>query len=101
MLIATVLSFRLLRIGGHETPRGYATIPWPTLCCRHLRPSHACPRNGCERPDERGEGRMRRIPCDECRARAGSVVCDVPPAVLGDLRTAGALMLCRPRQVIF
>ena len=44
---------------------------------------------------------MRRIPCDECRARAGSVVCDVPPAVLADLRTAGALMLCRPRQVIF
>jgi len=44
---------------------------------------------------------MRRIACENCTARADSLVCDVPTEVLGDLRTAGTAMLYRPRQVIF
>ena len=44
---------------------------------------------------------MRRIPCENCSARTGSLICDVPPDVLGDFRTAGTTMLYRPRQVIF
>jgi CRP-like cAMP-binding protein len=47
------------------------------------------------------EDRMRRIACESCTARAASLVCDVPPDVLGDLQTAGSTMLYRPRQVIF
>lgn len=44
---------------------------------------------------------MRRIPCDACPARDGSLVCALPPAALGDLRGAGTTTLYRPRQVIF
>lgn len=44
---------------------------------------------------------MRRILCDTCPARDGSIVCDLPTDVLGDLRAAGATTLVRPRQVIF
>ena len=44
---------------------------------------------------------MRRIPCEACPARELSLVCDVPADVLGDLRSAGATTLYRPRQVIF
>jgi CRP-like cAMP-binding protein len=44
---------------------------------------------------------MRRISCENCTARAASLVCDVPGDVLGDLRAAGSAMLYRPRQVIF
>jgi CRP/FNR family cyclic AMP-dependent transcriptional regulator len=44
---------------------------------------------------------MRRIGCEECSARGASVVCDVPPAVLGEFRSAGTTVLYRPRQVIF
>jgi len=44
---------------------------------------------------------MRRIPCDACRARSGSVVCDLPADVLADFRASGSVMLYRPRQVIF
>lgn len=44
---------------------------------------------------------MRRIPCEDCPARAGSVVCDLSTEALGDLRAAGTTVLYRPRQVIF
>jgi CRP-like cAMP-binding protein len=44
---------------------------------------------------------MRRIPCEACPARTGSLTCDLPDDVLGDFRAAGSTMLCRPRQVIF
>jgi CRP-like cAMP-binding protein len=44
---------------------------------------------------------MRRIACDSCPARAGSLVCDLPADVLADLRAAGTAALYRKRQVIF
>lgn len=44
---------------------------------------------------------MRRITCETCTARSGSLVCDVPADVLGDLRAACTATLYRPRQVIF
>lgn len=44
---------------------------------------------------------MRRILCDACPARAGSLVCDLPAVVLEDFRAAGTAMVYRPRQVIF
>ncbi len=44
---------------------------------------------------------MRRIPCEACPARTGSLTCDLPADVLGDFRTAGTTILYRPRQVIF
>lgn len=44
---------------------------------------------------------MRRMPCEACPARTGSLVCDLPADVLGDFRAAGTTVLYRPRQVIF
>lgn len=44
---------------------------------------------------------MRRIACEECRARGQSLMCQMPASVLGDLRGAGTALLYRPRQVIF
>jgi len=44
---------------------------------------------------------MRRIRCETCTTRPGSVVCGVAADVLGALRTAGTTMLYRPRQVLF
>ena len=44
---------------------------------------------------------MRRISCEACPARTGSLMCDLPADVLGDFRAAGTTILYRPRQVIF
>jgi CRP-like cAMP-binding protein len=44
---------------------------------------------------------MRRISCEACPVRSGSLVCDLPSDALGDFRAAGAVVLYRPRQVIF
>jgi CRP-like cAMP-binding protein len=44
---------------------------------------------------------MRRIPCETCPVRSGSLVCDVPADLLADFRSAGTTILYRPRQVIF
>lgn len=44
---------------------------------------------------------MRRIPCEACPARTGSLMCEVPEGTLSDFRAAGTTMLYRPRQVIF
>jgi CRP-like cAMP-binding protein len=44
---------------------------------------------------------MRRITCESCPARTGSLTCDLPADVLADFRAAGTAMLYRKRQVIF
>jgi CRP-like cAMP-binding protein len=44
---------------------------------------------------------MRRISCESCSVRGGSVACNLPADVLADFRSAGTAVLYRPRQVIF
>ena len=44
---------------------------------------------------------MRRIACESCPARTGSLVCALPAEVLADFRAAGTAMVYRPRQLLF
>lgn len=44
---------------------------------------------------------MRRIGCEACTVRDPARACNLPPAVLADLRGAGTALLFRPRHVIF
>jgi CRP-like cAMP-binding protein len=44
---------------------------------------------------------MRRVACEDCPARVGNVVCDLPREVLRDFSGAGTTIVYRPRQVIF
>lgn len=44
---------------------------------------------------------MRRIACESCAVRSGSLPCNMPADVLAEFRAAGTAVLYRPRQVIF
>ncbi len=44
---------------------------------------------------------MRKLQCETCPVRGGSVICDLPPDALAEFRSAGTTAVYKARQVLF